>query len=82
MAQKKLGTDGKCSLTAQWWRSVPQALRPFYEERAKEFPYMRPCPKSRGWWVRKTEVCDRCEYAVFEAKTSSETSTIGKGNEE
>jgi hypothetical protein len=43
---------------------------------------MRPCPKSRGWWVRKSEVCDRCEYAVLEAETSSETSTIGKGNEE
>ena len=82
MAQKKLGTNGKCSLMAQWWRSVPEALRPFYEERAKEFPYMRPCPKLRGWWVRKSEVCDSCEYAVFEAGSSSETLTIGKGNEE
>ena len=82
MAQKKLGTNGKCSLMAQWWRSVPQALRPFYEERAKEFPFMRPCPRNKGWWVRKEDECDSCEYAVFEAENSSGTSTIGKGNEE
>ena len=77
MAMKKRGENGKCSLMAQWWRSVPQALRPFYEERAKEFPYMRPCPKTKGWWVRKSEVCDCCEYAVFEAESSSDTLTIG-----
>lgn len=82
MAQKKLGTNGKCSLMAKWWAGVPKEQRPFIEERAKAFPFMRPCPKTKGWWVRKEDECDYCEYAVFEAESSSETSTIGKGNEE
>lgn len=68
MAMKKRGENGKCSLMAQWWTGVPKEQRPFYEERAKEFPHMRPCPKSRGWWVRKSAVCDCCEYAVFDSK--------------
>lgn len=80
--QKKLGTNGKCSLMAKWWAGVPKEQRPFIEERAKAFPFMRPCPRNKGWWVRKEEECDSCEHAVFEAETSSGTSTIGNGNGE
>lgn len=80
--QKRGEGGGKCSLMAKWWAGVPKEQRPFIEERVKAFPFMRPCPKTKGWWVRKSEVCDCCEYAVFEAESSSDTSNIGNGNEE
>jgi hypothetical protein len=80
--QKRGEGGGKCSLMAKWWAGVPKEQRPFIEERAKAFPFMRPCPRNKGLWVRKEDECDRCEYAVFEAESSSDTSNIGKGNEE
>lgn len=57
-----LGTAKGCTLMRQFLAEQTPELKRFYQERARGSEFA-PCPRHKGWWLRKRDYCDFCPHA-------------------